>query len=367
MEDGGRPADPVAGAPRVYVGHGNPDGDISWFQMDPRTAALAPAGGVAIGASSSFLAVDPSRRSLYATQNRSDQLAAFALNAASGRPELLGRVPVPHGPDAQEAGPSYLRVDATGAFVLCANYRGHNAVVFPRRPGGSLGPAVQNVSAGRHAHAAVLSPDNRFAFVPHLGSDLVAQYRFDAATGALTRNDPPSVLTPAGSGPRHLVFHPDGARAYLIDELDGSVIAFTFDPRRGTLEVRQRLESLPAGYQGRRWAADIQVHPSGRFLYASNRAHEGLPGAAVPGEGSLAVFRIDPASGQLTLDGYCGSRGRTPRNFCLDRAGRFLLVANQDSANLVTFAVDADSGRLTPIAERDVAPSPTFVDIVLPP
>jgi 6-phosphogluconolactonase len=339
---------------RVYVGHANPTGDILLFTMDPATAALTPADTVQSGSSSSFLTLDPTRRFLYATQNRSDQLSAFALDPDSGRPALLGRAPVPPGPEATEAGPSYLRVDATGRFVLCANYRGHNVVVFARQADGRLGPLAQNLSAGKHAHAIALSPDNRFAFVPYLGSDRVLQYRFDERTGALAPNDPPAVATPAGMGPRHLAFHPDGTRVYLVGELDAHVMAFDYDAGRGTLEPRQRLDSLP-GYTGRRWSADIHVHPGGRFLYVSNRAHD-----------SLALFHIDPATGGLTLVAHTLAGGQSPRNFCLDPEGRFLLVANQESGNLVTFSVEAGSGQLRQVAERAVAASPTFVDIVRP-
>ncbi len=176
-----------------------------------------------------------------------------------------------------------------------------------------------------------------------------------AEAALLHPNDPPAVETPAGAGPRHLTFAPDGRRVYLVNELDASVMAFDYHPERGTLTARQRIDSLP-GYSGRRWAADIHVHPSGRFLYVSNRAHD-----------SVAVFRIDPGTGALTLAGNPGSGGRSPRNFCLAPDGRFLVVANQDSGTLVTFAVDADSGLLRQVAERAVAPSPTFITIVAVP
>jgi 6-phosphogluconolactonase len=345
---------PPQPAPRVYVGHSNPTGDILLFHMNPATADLTPVDTIPTGSSSSFLAVDPTRRFLYATQNRSDQLSAFALEPATGRPTFLGRVPVPPGPDATEAGPSYLRVDATARFVLCANYRGHNTAVFAREASGRLGQLVQSLSHGKHAHAVVLSPDNRFAFVPYLGSDKVMQYRFDDRTGALGPNDPPFVATAPGAGPRHLTFHPDGVRAYLVNELDATVMAFDYDPRQGTLQERQCLDSLP-GYTGRRWGADIHVHPRGRFLYVSNRAHD-----------SLTLFHIHPATGALALVGQTPSGGRSPRSFCLDPAGRFLLAAHQESGNLVTFAIDSDSGRLEPLSDRAVAASPTFIDIVAP-
>jgi 6-phosphogluconolactonase len=336
----------------ALVGHANPTGDILVFDRDPQTGALTPVQTVSSGSSSSFLAADPTRRFLYATHNRSEGIQAFARDPATGRLQPLGRVPVPPGPGATEVGPSYLRVDATARFVLCANFRGHNVVVFPREGNGNLGPAVQNLSTGKHAHALLLSEDNRFAFVSYLGSDLVAQYRFDDRHGQLTPNDPPVVTLPPGAGPRHLVFHPEGSRVYLVDELDASVVVFDYNPRQGTLLETQRIDSLP-GWTGRRWAADLHVHPSWRYLYVSNRAHD-----------SLAIFAIDGPTGRLSLLGHQPCQGRSPRSFCIDPSGRWLLVANQDSANLVIFAVDPASGALHPLAERAVAPSPTFVGIL---
>ncbi len=339
-------------APRVYVGHANPTGDIWLLALDRAAGTLAPLDTVSSGSSSSFMAFDPTRRYLYTTQNRSDQLSAFALDPGTGRPSLVNRVPAPPGPDAAESGPSYLSIDQGGRFVLCANYRGHNVTVFRRQPDGALGPLVQNLSAGKHAHSVVFSPDGRHVFAPHLGSDLIAQYRFDPEDGPLRPNDPPTVATPPGSGPRHLTFHPGGRHAYLINELDATVMVFAHDARAGTLSAQQCLDSLPAGYQGRRWGADIHVHPNGRFLYVSNRAHD-----------SLAIFAIDPQGGGISLLGHQDAGGQTPRYFCLDPEGRFLVVAHQDSASLALFAVNPDSGGLSPLSRRAVAPAPTFVDI----
>ena len=361
---------------RVYVGHANPTGDIWLLGLDPASATLAPLDIVSSGSSSSFLAFDPTRRHLYSTQNRSDQLSAFAVDPTSGRLALINRVPAPPGPDARESGPSYLSVDHdllglqdlrdghdadaddvhAGGFVLCANYRGHNITVFRRTPGGALSTVVQNLSAGKHAHSVVFSPDGRHVFAPHLGSDLIAQYRFDPRGGPLLPGDPPAMHTPAGSGPRHLSFHPDGRHAYLVNELDATVMVLAYDAAAGTLTAQQRVDSLPAGYQGRRWAADIHVHPSGRFVYASNRAHD-----------SLAIFAIDPGNGDVTLVGHQAAEGKTPRNFCLDAEGRFLVVAHEDSGSVAVFSVDQETGGLTLRSRQPVAPQPTFVTIVASP
>jgi 6-phosphogluconolactonase len=266
-------------------------------------------------------------------------------------------VAVPAAAGAAQAGPAYLATDAGGRFLLAANYRGHNVVVFALHPDGRVGPVVQNVSHGQHAHLVRLTPDGGFALVPYLGSDLIAQYRFDPVHGALTPNDPPSVATPAGAGPRHLDFHPeqrDGVRhVFVINELDATLAAYALDVARGTLSERCRVDTLPRDYTGQRWAAHVAVAPSGRFVYVCNRAHD-----------SLAVFAWDGDSETLQLVQHLPCGGRTPRHFTLDRAGRFLLLVNQDSGNLAVFGVDQGSGRLAPHAVHPVGALPYFVGLV---
>jgi 6-phosphogluconolactonase len=337
----------------LIVGHGNATGDLQIFALDPATAELRPHATVASGGSTSFIAFHPNQRLAYTTQNRSDRLTAWAIDPATARFQRLGDVAVPGAPGAAQVGPAYVSVDRTGRFVLAANYRGHNAVVFALEADGGLGALVANVSAGKHAHCVITSPDNRNAFVPNLGSDLVAQYRFDDRSGSLTPQDPAAVTTAAGAGPRHLIFAPDGRRAYLLNELDATLYAFDYDPGRGSLVPAWHVPTLPADYQGQRWAADIHIHPGGRTLYVSNRAHD-----------SLTVFALDPAGGPPEVTQRISSAGQVPRNFTLDPAGRFLFVANQDSGNLVTFAIDPTSGQLTQIADRPVGDAPYFVVVL---
>jgi 6-phosphogluconolactonase len=344
---------PPAVNPRLFVvvGRGNATGDLHLFTLDGQTGQLAPHASCAAGSSSSFIAFHPDGRHAYTTQNRADRVTAWAIDPATARFERLGDAAVPGVPGAAQVGPAYVSVDPGGRFVLVANYRGHNTVVFARAADGGLGPVVANVSAGQHAHCVVLSPDGGSAFVPNLGSDLVAQYRFDRATGQLTPRDPPAVATAPGSGPRHLTFTPDGRRAYLITELDATLYGFDHDPARGTLSERWRVPTLPADYHGRRWAADVHLHPDGRTLYVSNRAHDSLSG-----------FELDPDGGPPRLMQNLSCGGQTPRSFTLDPAGRFLFVANQDSGNLVTFAIAG--GRLTQIADRPVGDAPYFVRVL---
>jgi 6-phosphogluconolactonase len=338
----------------LVVAQGNATGDIQSFALDPATAALGHPASVAAGSSSSFIAFAPDGRRAYTAQNRSDRLTAWAIAPDTGAFERLGDAPVPPAPGGTgQVGPAYVSVDRSGRFVLVANYRGHNAVVFALAADGSLGPLVANVSAGQHAHCAIVSPDNRIVFVPNLGSDLVAQYRFDDRSGHLMPQDPPAITTAPGSGPRHLTFAPDGRRAYLLTELDASLYGYDYDAGRGTLAELWRVPTLPADYDGRRWGADLHVHPEGRTLYVSNRAHD-----------SLTVFALDPAGGPPTVTQRIASGGQSPRNFTLDPAGRFLFAANQDSGNLVTFAIDAGTGRLTQIATQPVGDAPYCVRVL---
>jgi 6-phosphogluconolactonase len=336
----------------AYLGCGNATGDILVFAVDPATGGLIHTSTTPSGSSTSYAAFHPSGRWLYTTQNRADLVSAFTIDPATGALTPLNQIPVPAADPAAASGPAHLEVDATGRFLLVANYRGHNVVVFPLAPDGQIGAPLQSLPDGRNAHSVWLDPTNRFAFVPYLGSDRVGQYRFDAQTGRLTPNDPPAVETAPGAGPRHLAFHPSGQWAYLINELDSTVYAYAYDQTRGTLTERQRLSTLPAGYEGRRWSSELHVTPSGAHLFASNRAHE-----------SLARFAIDQGTGLLTLLGHEDVRGQTPRNFALDADGRFAYVANQDSANLVTFAIDDARGTLAHVASTPTPPTPYYVSL----
>ena len=342
----------------VYVGHGNPTGDIHIFDLDADRGALNLREVVSTGSPTSYFALHPTGRFAYTTQNRTDRVSAFAVDREIGpkvgRLRKLGDVAVPPTRGAKEAGPAYVTVDARGQFLLVANYRGHNAVVFQLGDDGGIGPMVESVSAGEHAHCVRLAPDNRFAFVCHLGADLVAQYRFDQISGALGPQDPPVVRTAPGAGPRHLTFAPDGRRAFLINELDATLMSFDYDPAHGLLRAHACVPTLPEDYQGRRWGSDVQVRPDGRFVYVSNRAHD-----------SLAVFALgddgDQDGGALRFVERVPCGGQTPRTFTLDPTGRLLLVANQDSGTVACFAIDPASGRLSPRGAVPVAASPYFV------
>jgi 6-phosphogluconolactonase len=231
---------------------------------------------------------------------------------------------------------------------------------------GSLNPASDTVQhegsgpnerrqQGPHAHSINLDPDNRFAFVADLGIDRVMIYRVDEAPGKLVPNSPPYAAVAGGSGPRHFDFHPSGNFAYLINEMGNTITAFAYDPDQGTLERLQAAPTLPDDFEGRNTTADLHVHPSGAFLYGSNRGHD-----------SIVVYAIDRESGTLSYVDRTATQGKTPRNFAIDPTGTYLLAANQDSDTIVTFRIDPETGKLTPAGQETAVSMPVCVKFLVP-
>ncbi|MGA9686094.1 MAG: lactonase family protein, partial [Candidatus Sulfotelmatobacter sp.] len=249
------------------------------------------------------------------------------------------------------ADPCYITVDKTGKYVLVANYTGGSIAAFPILEDGRLGEAsafIQHTGHGTnpqrqeaaHAHSIDLSPDNRFAIVDDLGLDETLVYKFESAKGSLTPNDPPFAKAAPGAGPRHFAFHPNGKFGYVINEMGSTVSVFGYDATAGVLHPLQTISTLPPEFIGHNDAAEIAVHPSGRFLYASNRGHD-----------SIAVFAIDRKKGTLTLVEYAPTKGQNPRNFAIDPTGTLIFAANEKSDNIVIFRINAQTGRLTPTGE----------------
>lgn len=307
----------------------------------------------------SFLALHPNRRFLYAVNEAgggrqgTGQVTAFAVGA-DGRLSLLNHQP------SQGSSPCHLVVDRLGQNVLLANYGGGSVAAFPVMAAGRLGKStgfVQHSGSSTnpqrqkqpHAHSINLDAANRFAVAADLGVDKLLVYRFDAAKGTLLPNEPPSASVKAGSGPRHFAFHPDGRHGYVINELASTVTAFKYDAERGVLKEVQTLSTLPKDFSGTSYTAEVQVHPSGKFLYGSNRGHD-----------SIAVFAIE-AGGTLRYVENMPTGGSTPRNFGISPDGRYLLAANQKSDNVVVFRVDPKSGRLTSTGSTLEVPSPVCV------
>jgi 6-phosphogluconolactonase len=322
--------------------------EISIFSVDGQSGALAPSGTVAsFGSSPSFLAVNPAATNLYALDEVSPgQVGAYAIGA-SGALTFIGAV------SSGGAGPAFVSVDRSGKFVLVANYDSGTVAVLPVKPGGGLGAPVESPMVGAEAHMIMADPSNRFVFVPCKGADYVAQLAFDAATGKLTPNAVPHVATAAGAGPRHIAFHPKADFAYLINENDSTMTAYAFDPSAGTLTEIETQSTLPPGFSGTNTGAEVWVHPSGGWLFGSNR-----------GDDSIVVFALDAATGRMTRTGFTKTGGATPRDFTLDPTGTFLYAANQDSGTIVPFRFDAAHGSLTPVASPVTVPMASFIGLV---
>jgi len=314
----------------------------------------------------SFLTVARNEKYLYAVNELSDfegkksgAVTSYSMDPKSGKLTQLNQVP------SGGADPCYVSFDQTGKYLLVANYTGGSVATFPIAPDGRIGSAsalVQHTGSGPnkerqegpHAHYIGSSADNRFVFVVDLGLDEVVVYHLDPAKGSLTPNHPPFAKLAPGAGPRHLAFHPNGKFGYVLSEVNSTVTAFAYDSKSGSFSTVQTLSTIPKNFTAHNDTAEIAVHPSGKFLYASNR-----------GEDSIAEFNIDPAKGTLTFGGDFSTQGKTPRNFALDPTGKFLLAANQESNNIVVFRIDQSTGALT--ATGQVAQVPAPVDIVFVP
>jgi 6-phosphogluconolactonase len=336
-------------------------------RFDAATGKLAPAQLAAEISSPSFLAVHPGNRFLYAVNEVSKfegkpagSVSAFAIDAATGKLALLN-TQTSGGP-----GPCHLIVDKAGRNVLVANYGGGSVEVLPIARSGALElpstfvqHAGSSVNKSRqeapHAHGIYLDGRNRFAYVPDLGLDQVKIYRFDSKKGTLTANDPSAGVLTAGSGPRHFALHPGGQFAYVITEMACTVSAFRCDPKTGALTPVETLSTLPPGetFKGSYSTAELFMHPSGKFLYGSNRGHD-----------TIAVYSVDQKSGKLTYVENVSTKGKGPRSFGIDPTGRWLLAANQSSGTVFVFQIDPATGRLTATGQSIEVGAPVSVSFV---
>jgi 6-phosphogluconolactonase len=336
------------------------------FHFDSSSGRLSSLALAATTQDPSFLTVTSNDKYLYAVNElsefsgkKSGAVTSYSLDSKSGKLTQLNQVP------SGGADPCYVSFDKSGKYLLVANYTGGSVAAFPVAPDGRIGAVsafVQHTGAGPnkerqegpHTHYIATSADDRFVFVVDLGLDEVLVYRFDPAKGSLTPNNPPFVKLTPGAGPRHLAFHPNGKFAYVLSEVNSTVTAFAYDSRNGSFATLQTLSTIPKDFTAHNDTAEIVVHPSGKFLYVSNRGHD-----------SVTEFTIDPTRGTLTLAGDFPTQGKTPRNFALDPTGKFLLAGNQESNNIVVFRIDQSTGTLT--ATGQVAPVPAPVDIVFVP
>lgn len=367
----GQPGDSASAKNDVLVYFGTYIGGkskgIYVSRLEAGSGALSTPQLVAETPNPSYLAIHPTNHFLYAANEvrsfedkETGSVSAFGVDRASGT-----LTPLNQQASAGRA-PAYLVVDKSGRNVLVANYGGGSVAVLPIAPDGTLKPASASVQhtgssvvPGRqsapHAHSLTVDPANRFAYAADLGLDKVLIYRFDAEQGSLVPNDPPFVAVAPGAGPRHFAFHPNGRFAYVINEIDVTVTAFTTDLQGGSLTELQTVSTLPPGQAVETGfsTADVQVHPSGRFLYGSNRGHD-----------SIVVFAIDQETGRLTHVENRSTEGSTPRGFGIDPSGTFLLAANQRSDSVVVFRIDQQTGRLAPTGHTIEVGSPVCVKFV---
>jgi 6-phosphogluconolactonase len=348
---------------------------INTFRFDAATGKMTPSHLAVESADPSFVAIHPNGKYLYAVNEagKNSMVSAFSIDGAEGKLTLLNQL------SALGEDPCYISFDRTGKYVFIANYTSGNIAAFPILPDGKLGEHTSLLQdsgdlgpnkerqEGPHAHWIEASAGNRFAYVSDLGLDRVLIYKFDSAKGTLTAGeanaasakagssnakDPFSATLAPGTGPRHVAFSANGDFMYVLGELNSTVTVFANDARE-TFRAVQSISALPAGFSGRNDAAEIAIHPNGKYLYTSNRGND-----------SIAVFAIKPKKGTLTLLANVPTGGKEPRHFAIDPTGRYLLAENQFSNTIVEFRIDPANGKLTPTGEEVNAPSPVCIQFL---
>ncbi|WP_040591586.1 lactonase family protein [Schlesneria paludicola] len=353
----------VGGKVRVYFGTFSSDlsSGIYLSTLDLERGTLTPAELAVEAASPSFLAIHPTNKFLYAvseittSEGKGERgVGAFLIEPNTGRLTLLNQQP------STGAGPCHLVVDGVGKNVLVANYGGGSVAVLPIRDDGHLSPASSSIQhqgksvnperqEAPHAHSINVDRASKFAFAADLGLDKILIYQFDSANGKLTPNNPPAGVVAPGSGPRHFAFHPTGRYAFVNNELNSTVTSFAYDPAHGSLTAIQTTSTVPQPIPNN-YTAETVAHPSGKFVYVSNRGHD-----------SLAIFGVDEKTGRLTALGHQPTGGNTPRNFNIDPSGRYILAANQDTNNVVVFRIDSQTGLLSPTGSSITVGRPVCV------
>jgi 6-phosphogluconolactonase len=337
---------------------------IYLYEMNPATGALKYVSVSTDSTNPAFLVIHPNKKWVYAVNEvggannkYNGSISAFHFNKEKKKLELINTVPS-HG-----NGPCYISLDKSGKRVLTANYNSGTVALFSIGKNGSLGEAtsldthegkgpVADRQDSPHAHT-IVQADNNFVYSADLGTDMVYVYQLDTVNGKLLVTNRNTVIKP-GSGPRHLAFHPNKKWAYLINELKGTINAFNIDNSTGALKFFQDISTLPGGETKTAASADIHITPNGKYLYASNRGQMN----------NIAMYAINQESGMLSLIGHQPTNGKTPRNFVIDRNGKFLLVANQESSTIVCFKIDAATGKLIDTGLSTTVPNPVCLKLM---
>jgi 6-phosphogluconolactonase len=343
-------ASPARAATFVYVGSAESN-EVHVLALDRQSGDLTvvervPIPHITKPGISTPMAVSPDRRFLYVGTRGEPQIAAgFAIHPATGTLRHVAS-----GPLADSL--AYIATDRSGRFLLGASYPGHKITVNPIGPSGTVQPPQQVLPGYPNAHSIMADAGNRYVLAPTLGNDSVNQFRFDATTGMLAPNAPPSVRVKEKAGPRHFAFHPNGKIVYVLGELDASVYVLDYDAGSGQLTEKQAISARPPDFQGKPAAADLHITPDGRFLYGSERTSS-----------TLAGFRVDAATGTLSPIGSVPTE-KQPRGFKIDSTGRYLLAVGQLSHGLSSYRIDGESGTLTKLKEYPMGKNPNWVEIV---
>jgi 6-phosphogluconolactonase len=357
-----------AGSPetyRFYVGSGSGQQEYSIFlcEFDPAASSLAVVDSFAGATGSGYLAISPDGKSLYATSHAAlegfegmNSITSFRVDAATGKLSLLNRQ------SSRGRGTCHVKVDPKGGFVFAANYSSGDAVALPLEEDGRIGNSaslrkgegsgpMESRQKGPHAHQVVMDPSGTYLLVPDLGTDKVMNYLLNRENGELTPNPGQPFLRMApGAGPRHLDFHPSGTSLFVLNELDATLTACTFDPETGVMEILNSVQIVADGFDGNRQSAAVRVHPSGNFVYASNRSDTS----------NVSVFRVQE-DGRITRIQIMEPVPYWPRDFNLTPDGKFLLVAGARVDQIVAYRVDEASGMLEPMEGELRLPQPTHI------
>ncbi len=331
----------------VYVSNADSK-EIYVMQFNPKNGNLTLVEQVPTGGTVMPLAVSPDRHRLYASlRSQPYSVTTFAIDQQDGKLKALTTTPLADNM-------ANLRTDKTGRYLLAASYTGHKISVNPIDALGVVQEqGVMVTPTGKNAHQVITDPSNQFVFASNLGSDVILQFRFDAATGKLTPNTPPSVATKAGAGPRHFVFDPHARFVYSTNELDSTVNSYRYDASQGTFTLVNTISAVPAGYKGETpAAADIHLTPNGRFLYASERSSS-----------TLAAYRVNAKTGALTLIGNYPTETQ-PRGFNIDPQGKYLMAVGQKSNALTSYTINQKTGVLTPLQHVPMGKNPNWVEFV---
>ena len=313
---------------------------------------LVPLGLAAETSSPSFIEIDANRRLLFAVNEDAKGMVSSFSIGPDGKLTPINQV------SSKGAGPCHLVLDKESRHLLVSNYNDGSVAVIPVDPDGKLGEATDvkqhsgksvhpKRQTGPHAHCTTLDPANAFAFVCDLGIDKVMVYKFDVKQGKLSAAEPAFVALKPGAGPRHMVFRPDGKFAYVINELNSTITAFAYDAATGALKEIETVTTLPGYYDGPNTTAEIGMHPSGKFLYASNRGNE-----------SVVLFTVDAEKGTLTWVEEQNTGGKTPRHFGIEPSAKHMAIVNQDSDTVLASRIDKDNGRLKPSGVFAKCPTP---------